>query len=319
MTTPPKILLTGANGQLGRQLAHHCADLGTLTTLGRQQLDLTSPPAMRATIRRLAPDIILNAAAYTAVDRAETDAALAMQVNADAPRILAEEAARCGALFVHYSTDYVFDGSKSEPWLESDAPAPLNVYGQSKRAGELEVERVGGRYLIFRTSWVYDAVGKNFLHTMLRLAGERSQLRVVSDQVGAPTSAAELARATAAVLRELLSMPPEASQHWYGLYHMSCAGSVSWAGFAQAIFHAAAQHGFSHAPEVIAIRSSEYPTAARRPLNSVLSNEKLRATFGVSLARWQDALDATLSSLDLRATATSIHEGSNPGDTTCVP
>jgi dTDP-4-dehydrorhamnose reductase len=198
-TAQPRILILGARGQVGVELQRSFAGYGSITAADIDTVDLTDPEQTRALVRRVRPDVILNTAAYTAVDRAEAEPALAMAVNADAPRVLAEEALRLNALFVHYSTDYVFDGSKTEPWVESDEPNPLSVYGVTKLAGEKAVAEIGGRYLIFRTSWVYGPHGKNYLLTMLRLGGERDQLSIVNDQFGAPTTSIELADATRAV------------------------------------------------------------------------------------------------------------------------
>jgi dTDP-4-dehydrorhamnose reductase len=276
--TGQKVLLLGAGGQVGTELRRSFSGAPELLACGRQQADLSRPEKLRDLVREFRPDVILNAAAYTAVDRAESEPDLAMMVNAAAPGVLAEEAARLGALLVHYSTDYVFDGTKSGPWLESDATGPLNVYGRSKLAGEEAIQRVGGRYFIFRTSWVYGPHGSNFLLTMLRLGRERPQLRIVDDQTGAPTSSIEISRATHGALKRAPDAPS-------GIYHMSCGGWTSWYGFACAIFR---QAGTS--AELLPIPSEQYPTPARRPRNSVLSNEKLRAVFGVELAGWEEAL-----------------------------
>jgi dTDP-4-dehydrorhamnose reductase len=297
----PRILLIGAAGQLGRALQTSFADAGELIALDRNAADLSQPERLRQLVVRSAPDVILNAAAYTAVDRAEAETELAMTVNAQAPGILAEAALATGALLVHYSTDYVFDGSKPAPWIEEDAPSPLNVYGLSKLAGEAAIQQVGGKVLIFRTSWVYGPQGNNFLSTMLRLGRERETLKIVDDQVGAPTSSIELARATHTIVDGVLAGAYGASDTWAGLYHMTCRGSVSWCGFAQAIFARAGALLQGKMPMVHPIPAAEYPTPAQRPLNSVLSNEKLDARFGIPLAAWDEALDAVL--LDLRRAA----------------
>jgi dTDP-4-dehydrorhamnose reductase len=246
-------------------------------------------------------DVILNAAAYTAVDRAEFESDLAFDINSQAPRILAEEALQCNALLVHYSTDYVFDGSKSAPWVETDKPLPLNIYGASKLAGEQAVEKTGGRFLIFRTSWVYGPHGNNFLLTMLRLARERDRLSIVNDQIGAPTTSIELARATHAIVTGILAGRFGPPQDWAGLYHMTCAGCVSWFGFAQAIFARAADLLGIEAPSLIPIATKDYRTDATRPLNSVLSNAKLYARFGMNLVAWESALDETLNALKAKS------------------
>jgi dTDP-4-dehydrorhamnose reductase len=287
----PRILILGSTGQLGRELERSFGGLGSATALDRTQCDLSQPDAIRARVRHAAPDVILNAGAYTAVDRAESERELAYAVNATAPGVLAEEANRRGALLVHYSTDYVFDGTKHEPWTEDDAPNPLNVYGASKLAGEQAIAAAGGRFLIFRTSWVYGPHGKNFLFTMLRLGREREKLSIVNDQFGAPTTSIELANATRAIVEGALAGRFGAEANWTGLHHMTCAGSTSWFGFAQAIFQRAAAQ-LARVPELTPIPSESYPTPARRPRNSVLSNQKLAARFGVQLAPWTDALDA---------------------------
>ena len=298
MSGKPRILLLGANGQLGRELQRSFADAGEVIALGRDGADMTSMSALRAAVRNAQADVILNAAAYTAVDRAESEPQLAMAINAEAPAALAEEASRTGALLVHYSTDYVFDGTKSGPWIETDTPNPLNVYGASKLAGEQAILKAGGRSLIFRTSWVYGPRGNNFLLTMLRLSQEREQLNIVDDQVGAPTTTLELAHATRTIVSGALAGSFGSPDLWAGLYHMTCSGAVSWCGFAQAIFARAAALLNGKAPQVNPIPSSAYPTAAKRPMNSTLSNEKLHARFGVRLAPWQSALDQVMQQLE---------------------
>jgi dTDP-4-dehydrorhamnose reductase len=295
----PRILLLGANGQLGHDLAESFAGAGELVAQDRRTTDLTSEEQLRAAIRAADPDLILNAAAYTAVDRAESEPQLAHAVNAHAPRVLAEETARRNILLVHYSTDYVFDGSKGGPWSEEDVPHPLNIYGASKLAGEEAIRQVGGKYLIFRTSWVYAPRGRNFLLTMLRLGQERERLSIVNDQIGAPTTATALAQATRSIVDGILASQFGAAQQWSGLYHMTCAGYTSWHGFAEAIFARAEELSLLHQakPQVLPISSSEYPTPARRPHNSVLSNRKLQQAFGIQLPDWQSALRATLLSM----------------------
>src|SRR5579875_2515861 len=225
----PRILIVGNAGQLGRELERSFAGFGSVIGVNRGTVDLADAASLRAAVRSAAPDVILNAAAYTAVDRAESEPELAHAVNAAAPAVLAEEARARQALLVHYSTDYVFDGTKREPWTEEDPANPLSVYGASKLAGEQAIAAAGGTYLIFRTSWVYGPHGKNFLLTMLRLGRERPQLRIVDDQIGAPTSSSEIAKATRAVLEEFTSAKR-------GIYHMTCSGQTSWYGFARAIF-----------------------------------------------------------------------------------
>ncbi len=296
-----RILILGAAGQVGRELQRSFTGSGSIiTAAGRETVDLSNREQVRALVARVAPDVLLNAAAYTAVDRAESEPELAHAVNAEAPRVLAEEARARNALLVHYSTDYVFNGSKREPWIEEDAPHPLNIYGASKLAGEQAIQAAGGQYLIFRTSWVYAAEGKNFLLTMLRLAREREKLLIVNDQFGAPTTAVELARATRAIVDGVLASRYGEAHDWAGLYHMSCAGETSWFGFAQAIFARAEVLGVK-TPELVPIPSVEFPTPATRPRNSVLSNEKLAARFGVRLAPWGDALDGMMQTLNAGA------------------
>ncbi|MBS1804720.1 MAG: dTDP-4-dehydrorhamnose reductase [Acidobacteria bacterium] len=297
MSSRPRVLVTGADGQVGRALLSQFGNTSELIACNRQTLDLSNADQIRGKIRDTRPDIILNAGAYTAVDRAETERDLAMSINGQAPGLLAEEAKRTGALLIHYSTDYVFDGSKNGPWIEDDRTNPLSVYGASKLAGEEAIRSVGGRYLIFRTSWVYAAEGKNFLLTMLRLGRERDSLNVVDDQVGAPTTSAELARATHEIATGIPTGSFGSDSDWAGTYHMTCAGSVSWCGFARAIFEVAPRLLDGKKPSVNPIKTSEYPTPARRPLNSLLSNEKLAARFGVRLAGWQSALDEVLISI----------------------
>jgi len=293
----PRVLIVGNSGQLGRELERSFRSFGCIVGADRKTVNLADPDSIRALVRRESPNVILNAAAYTAVDRAETESDLAFAVNARAPGVLAEEARRCGALFVHYSTDYVFDGKKPEPWVETDKPLPLNIYGASKLAGERGVEEAGGNYLILRTSWVYGPHGNNFLLTMLRLAKERSILSIVDDQVGAPTTSIELARATHAIVTGLLADRFGSLQECSGIYHMACAGATSWFGFAQAIFARAARQLGVKAPELIPIGSKDYPMPAARPHNSVLSNEKLYTQFGVRLAKWDTALDEVMQLL----------------------
>ena len=298
MSKRPRILILGSAGQVGRELQRSFSDAGEISACNRESVDLTAPDQVRATIRGAAPDIILNAAAYTAVDRAEIEPDTAMAVNATAPGVMAEEALRAGALLVHYSTDYIFDGTKTAPWVEADNPNPLNAYGASKLAGEQALQRSGGKYLIFRTSWVYGPHGNNFLRTMLRLGRERDVLKIVDDQYGAPTSSIELANSTRTIVDGALAGRFGAVGNWAGLYHMTCSGRVSWCGFAQAIFARAQARLNGKRPEVNPILSSEYPVAAMRPHNSVLSNEKLFARFGVRLSPWESALNEVINRLE---------------------
>ncbi len=293
----PRVLITGAGGQVGRELLRSFEGTAEVFACDRHTLDLSAPDQIRNKVRSAAPDIIINAGAYTAVDRAESEKELATAINARAPGILAEEALRTGALFVHYSTDYVFDGSKSGPWTETDETNPLNAYGATKLAGEEAIRQVGGRYLIFRTSWVYGPEGKNFVLTMLRLGRERDSLNVVDDQIGAPTSSIELASATRKIVTGILAEQFGPPAEWAGLYHMTCFGSVSWCGFARAIFLQGPQMLDGKSPKVNPIPSSEFPTPAKRPQNSVLSNEKLYERFGIRLSPWESALDEVLKAI----------------------
>lgn len=273
-----RVLLTGTNGQVGYELARSLAAAHDLVALDRAALDLSDLEAIGPALERARPEVIVNAAAYTAVDRAENEREAAFRINAQALEAIGKAAAACGALVIHYSTDYVFDGAKRAPYIEEDAPGPLNVYGESKLAGERALAAAGCRHLILRTSWVYESRGRNFLRTILRLAGEKNELRVVGDQIGSPTAARDLAGATARLL------VGEASPE--GIYHLSAAGQASWFDFAREIL---AHTGKRHV-RVVAIPSSEYPTAARRPRNSVLSSEKIRSACGIELPEWREAL-----------------------------
>jgi dTDP-4-dehydrorhamnose reductase len=292
-----RVLIVGAAGQVGVELQRSFQGCGEIVAVDRESVDLADADQTRALVRRVQPDLILNAAAYTAVDRAESEPEVAMAINAQAPRILAEEALSRNALLVHYSTDYVFDGAKQGPWTEKDSPAPLNVYGASKLAGEQAIREIGGQYLIFRTSWVYGPHGANFLLTMLRLARQRDRISVVDDQIGGPTTSIELARATREIVSGVLAGKFGATEDWAGLYHMTCSGSTSWCGFAQAIFDRARKMLNGKVPVVAPITSEEYPTPAPRPRNSVLSNARLEARFGVQLAPWEAALDTVIEKL----------------------
>ena len=284
-----RILLLGAQGQLGQALQTQLAGSGELVALGRQQLDVANLPRLREELRRLEPQLIVNAAAYTAVDRAENDTANAWRINAEAPGVLAEEARASGALLIHYSTDYVFNGLQAAPYREEDTCAPLNEYGRSKLAGEQAIAAAGGAHLILRTSWVYSRVGGNFLLTMLRLLQERDELRVVADQIGAPTWTHSLARATATMVE---AWQAGRAGPW-GLYHMTARGETSWFGFASAIADYLKAQRLPCA-RLLPIRSEEYPTAAQRPANSLLDGSKLRSHWGIELEHWQNALRACL-------------------------
>ncbi|WP_455894003.1 dTDP-4-dehydrorhamnose reductase [Pseudomonas palmensis] len=280
-----KILITGRNGQLAQALQQRLAGLGQVHVLGREQLDLAEPERIRQVVRELSPDLLVNAAAYTAVDQAENEPALAFAINATAPGVLAEEAARLGVPLLHYSTDYVFDGSKATPYTEDDAPNPLSVYGRSKLAGEQAIHAVGGAHLTLRTSWVYSLHGRNFLLTMQRLLQEKPQLRVVADQIGAPTWAGSLAASTLALIQRW-----QAGQAGgWGTYHMTAQGQTSWFGFAQAIGEHLKAQGRPCA-QLLPIPSSEYSTPAQRPLNSRLDCSRLRQQWQVEQPDWRQAL-----------------------------
>lgn len=291
-----RILIVGASGQVGRELQRSFAGTGELLCVDRESVDLAVEDQVRKLVYREQPDMILNAAAYTAVDRAESEPEVAMAINAMAPRVLAEEARRREILLVHYSTDYVFDGLKKGPWVESDTPNPLNTYGASKLAGENAIQEVGGKYLIFRTSWLYGPHGNNFLLTMLRLGKERERLSIVNDQIGAPTTSLDLADATRKIVEGVSSGRLGSPQDWAGIYHVTSAGSTSWYGFAEHIFSQTAVTGKPR-PAITPIQSSDYPTAAVRPRNSILSNEKLKQKMGIELPPWQGALEKVLAKL----------------------
>lgn len=297
LTEQPRILIVGAAGQVGLELQRSFAGFGSMVAVDLESVDLADVSQTRALVRRVQPNVILNAAAYTAVDRAESQPDVAMAINATAPRVLAEEALRLNALLVHYSTDYVFNGQKQQPWIETDEPNPLNVYGESKLAGERAIQQTGGSFLIFRTSWVYGPHGNNFLLTMLRLARERDRLSIVDDQFGSPTTSIELANATRTIAEGVMAGKFGVLQDWVGLYHMTCANSTTWFGFAQAIFDRAATKLQVKPPELSPLATKDYPTPARRPRNSLLSNQKLYNRFGVRLASWQSALDDVLRAL----------------------
>lgn len=297
-------MLTGARGQLGTDLARELAGRAEVVAHDRASLDLADPAAIAARVAEARPDVIVNAGAYTAVDRAESDEAAARAVNATAPAVLAAEARKLGALLVHYSTDYVFDGTKGSPYVETDPTAPINAYGRTKLEGERAIAVSGCDHAILRTSWVYAPHGANFMLTMLRLAATRPELRIVVDQRGAPTSTRQLARATLALLsgsdrpgpleRGALERVRAAS----GVYHATAAGETTWSEFAQEIFARWARRSAAFKPpRVIPIPSSEYPTPARRPAYSVMSNARLNGRFGLRLAPWHEGLDEALSAL----------------------
>lgn len=289
-----KLLVTGAAGQVGWELARALQPLGEVLAVDRSQLDLADADALRAFVRARAFDVIVNAAAYTAVDQAEKDEALAAAVNARAPAILAEEGRRSGALLIHYSTDYVFDGEASRPYREDDATAPLNAYGRTKLEGERLIAAAGGDWLVLRTEWVYGSRGRNFLRTMLRLAAERDRLTVVDDQFGAPTSARLLADATAQIVAGSLA-GRRAGRFASEVLHLTAGGSTSWHGFAAAIIAGARARGLAvRCTEVAGISAAQYPTPARRPVNSRLDLTRVRERFGIDPPPWQTGLALAL-------------------------
>ena len=289
-----KILLTGKNGQVGFELRRALAPLGEVHAVGAAECDLRDSPAIRGLVRDLQPDVIVNPAAYTTVDKAESDRENAEAVNAHAPAVLAEEAEKLGALLVHYSTDYIFDGIKTGPYVESDPPNPQNVYGATKRAGEQAVQSRCGRHLILRTSWVVGAHGHNFARTILRLAAERDRLRVVVDQIGAPTSAAWLADLTAHLLRQAVA---EGDAFPFGLYHATNSGATSWHGYARHLVERAQRAGYplkARPDGIEPIPTEAYPTPAKRPANSCLDTTRLEETFRLRCPPWQESLDHLL-------------------------
>jgi dTDP-4-dehydrorhamnose reductase len=295
-----RILLTGKNGQVGAELATFLPCMGDVAAFDRSELDLSKPGHIRQTIRDVRPSIIVNAAAYTSVDQAEKEEKQAHIINVNAPALMAEEAKRIGALLVHYSTDYVFDGSSSHPYDEAEHPNPINVYGRTKLAGEEAIRAVGVPHLILRTAWVYGTRGRNFLLTILRLATEREELKIVRDQFGAPTWSREIAKGTASILTQLAEQGQQAVSSVSGTYHMTAAGKTSWFEFAEAIleetsrlprgipwFETATKGQPLVTRRVAAITTPEYPTPARRPAFSVLSNSRLKKVFGLELPDWK--------------------------------
>ena len=300
------ILLTGRTGQVGSKLLLLLPEIGDVVAPDRHELDLLNPDSIRRAVREIRPELIINAAAYTAVDAAETQEAEAQAINANAPGVLAEEAEKIGAAVVHYSTDYVFDGSKRTPYVEGDSAAPINVYGKTKLAGERAVRAAGVPHMIFRTAWVYSTRSRNFLRTILRLATEREELRVVRDQFGAPTWSRDIAETTVKILAQLSSQDSSAASSFSrvsGIYHLTAAGETTWYDFARAILEEAAHlapavEWFEEATRgrplitkrIIPITTAEYPTPAARPAFSVLSNSHLIQTFGIGLPDWRTRL-----------------------------
>ena len=290
-----KILLTGKTGQIGGELNNIVGDLGKLITVDKEQLDLSKPNSIEPVILDIKPDIIINPAAYTAVDKAEEEPDLAMTVNAIAPGLLAQAAKKVGAGLIHYSTDYVFDGCSGIPYKEEDPPNPLNVYGQTKLAGEKAVAKAGIPFLIIRTGWVYSLHGKNFLRTIKKLAEEKDIIQVIDDQIGAPTWARSVALKTHQILKQCLNKKwletkdPSLS----GIFHLTCQGKTSWHGFARKVLNIS---NTSQNLKLIAIPTSDYPTPATRPSNSLLNNEKIQKVFGIDMPHWEDALKDCMDS-----------------------
>jgi dTDP-4-dehydrorhamnose reductase len=308
-----RILLTGKKGQVGAELSNMLQRLGELSAFDRDSLDLTKPAQIREAIDQIRPHVIVNAAAYTAVDQAEKEAGLAHAINSDAPAIMAEEAKKHGALFVHYSTDYVFDGGKNSAYVEDDLTNPISVYGQSKLAGEEAVRQTGAAHLIFRTAWVYGTRGRNFLLTILRLAVQREELRIVNDQFGAPTWSREIAAATIAVLGKVLQQKTNDVWPTRQTFHMTAGGVTTWHEFATSILEES-QGAVQDMPWFVQVTSgqplitrrvnpistSEYPTPARRPAYSVLSNSRLEKEFGVRLPEWRRQLHSAFIDAPVR-------------------
>jgi len=291
-----RILLTGKSGQVGGELQRILSTIGETTATNRNELDLSKPDQIRNTVRHFRPELIVNAGAYTAVDKAESEPETARAVNGIAPGILAEEARTVGAALIHYSTDYVYSGeARAKPYLETDSTDPVSVYGKTKLEGDNAIEQSGVSYLIFRTSWVYGLGGKNFLKTILRLAEERDELRIVEDQLGTPTWCRSIASATGKIMKQLINKGDDSISDTVsdisGVYHMTCGGQTSWHGFARTIIDLTNPNPM---PRLVAIPSIDYPTPAARPAYSVLSNAKLEKTFSTRLPHWEDALKQCL-------------------------
>lgn len=290
---PRKILLLGANGQVGWELSRSLMPLGEVVPITRAQCDLSRPETLSAIVNEIKPDVIVNAAAYTAVDKAEEEEELATIINGTSVGVLAEEARKHNALFVHYSTDYVFDGTKSESYTEEDTPNPINAYGRSKLVGEEAIQQVGCDHLILRTIWVYATRGKNFLKTMLRLAQEREELKIVADQYGAPTWARNIADVTAHVLTAA-QRERHLGEFSSGIYHLCASGETTWHGFASAIIERASQlapPGSIKTVRVLPIATKDYPVPAARPKNSKIDSSSLTARFGFTMPDWQNAME----------------------------
>ena len=294
-----RILLTGKNGQVGSELNKILSQFGEVIATGRDEMNLADPSQIRHVVKQTKPELIINAGAYTAVDKAESDQELAKAVNGVAPKILAEEAKDYGALLIHYSTDYSYNGEISHrPYLESDLPSPNNIYGKTKVEGDHAIEKSGASHLIFRTGWVYSKRGKGFLSTILKLAKEKKELRVVNDQTGTPTWCRSIAEATRKIINHILEKRErslsETVSSISGVYHMTCQGETNWHGFAQTILELSYPDNM---PKLLAISTKEYPTPAIRPTYSVLSNSKLKKNFGIELPHWEHALKQCLSDI----------------------
>ena len=292
-----RIVVIGRIGQVGWELRHKLACLGQVTAFDYPEIDFKKPESLLAALRSVEPAVIVNAAAYTAVDKAEEEQAVAMAINGTGPGVLAEEAKRLGSILVHYSTDYVFDGTKQGEYVETDTPNPQNVYGKTKLAGDEAIQASGCEHLILRTSWVYGARGNNFLLTMLKLAGERSELRIVDDQTGAPTTSECIAQGTANILAQVMGPSGAGLDGRSGVYNLTNAGATTWFGFAQSLLTRSAEKLGTSVPNLIPIPTSEFPRPASRPTNSRLSCLRLEEIFGVLMPAWEDALDLVLETL----------------------
>ena len=293
-----KILLFGKNGQVGWELNRSLQPLGEVVALGRDQADFSNPESLRKHVREINPDVVVNAVAYTAVDKAEADEELAKIINGVAPSILAEEVLKIDALLVHYSTDYVFDGTKNTPYAETDEPNPVNAYGRTKLAGEVAIQSSGCDYLIFRTSWVYASRGHNFLLTILKLAKERDELSIVADQVGSPTSARLISETTILCLQQAIK-EKQAGRFSSDLYHLTTSNYTSWHGFAEEIVNAASNAVSLQlkVKNIKAISTADYPTPASRPINSQLALNNLKKAFGIEMPDWKKALELCIEEL----------------------
>jgi len=294
-----RILLTGKNGQVGSELNKILSQFGEIIATGRNEMNLADPSQIRRVVRKIKPELIINAGAYTAVDKAESDQELAKAVNGIAPKILAEEAKNNDALLIHYSTDYSYNGEMSHrPYLESDSPSPNSVYGKTKLQGDQAIEKSGASHLIFRTGWVYSKRGESFLRTILKLAKEKNELRVVNDQTGTPTWCRSIAEATCKSIKNILEKRKgslsKTAASISGVYHMTCQGATNWHRFAQTILELSCPDNM---PKLLAISTKEYPTPAIRPTYSVLSNSKLKKNFGIELPHWEHALKQCLSDI----------------------